>query len=378
MNALTSLALKELANRLSGGGGSTQILGVANIERFANAPERMHPRNIFPECKSVISIVQPIPRSTYRGITEGTYWPNYTYYSYNRLNTLFRPMVTYEIARFIEDAGFEAVPVYPGVAESYPNHPKPVAPGRPAPGVEINVRIAAVACGLGEIGWSKVFLHPVYGPRVRIGTILTDAVLEPDPLIAPKTLCKRCMKCVPDCPGCAIPKRGEKPAIKINIAGQEYEWGDVHMGRCTVTHHGANWRASPFMKKYFPGFDFDVTKTNISESLAYRIGYILSSAEWGREDGGEFPLPYLNPYCKQIITHTSYFAVCGAKGCIRACMEFQEKTKNIEQGTFNTPVFPGPKWELPPPSEDATGGLVEKKILEDIYQAPDLDAGEWK
>ena len=134
-NVLTSQMLKELASKLSAGGNGAEILGVAPIERFAEAPERMHPKNIFPDCKSVISIVQPIPRSTYRGITEGTYWPNYTYYSYNRLNTLFRPMITYEVARFIEDHGYEAVPVYPAVPEAYPNNPQPVAPGRPVPEV---------------------------------------------------------------------------------------------------------------------------------------------------------------------------------------------------------------------------------------------------
>lgn len=142
---LTSEMLKELARKIGAGGGGVDILGVANIERFSGAPERMHPKNIFPDCKSVISIVQPIPRSTYRGITEGTYWNNYTFYSYNRLNTLFRPMVTHEIATFIEDHGFEAVPVYPGVPESYPENPNPVAPGRPVPDVQINVRIAGVA-----------------------------------------------------------------------------------------------------------------------------------------------------------------------------------------------------------------------------------------
>ena len=260
---LTSRMLKEFAARLGAGGGGVEILGVANIERFAEAPERMHPKNIFPDCRSVISIVQPIPRSTYRGITEGTYWPNYTYYSYNRLNTLFRPMLTYEVARMIEDHGYEAVPVYPGVPETYPNHPEPVAPGRPAPDVQLNIRIAAMACGLGEIGWSKVFIHPVFGPRVRIGNILTDAELEPDPILEPGTLCKRCMKCVKDCPGCAIPDKGELPTVKIHIDGREYEWGDVHMGRCTATHHGINYKASPFLKRFLPGFNLDITKTHV-------------------------------------------------------------------------------------------------------------------
>lgn len=374
---LTSRMLKKLANRLGAGGGGVEVLGVAGIERFAEAPERMHPKNIFPDCRSVISIIQPIPRSTYRGITEGTYWPNYTYYSYNRLNTLFRPMLTYEVARMIEDHGYEAVPVYPGVPETYPNHPAPVAPGRPVPDVQINVRIAALACGLGEIGWSKVFLHPVFGPRVRIGTILTDAKLEPDPLMKPGTLCKRCMKCVKDCPGCAIPGKGELPTVKIHIDGQEYEWADVHMGRCTATHHGINYKASPFLKRFLPGFNLDITRTTMSEETAYKIGYTLAGGDWRRENP-EFPGRYVIPYYRQILAHTGYFAVCGAKGCIRSCMEFQEKTKNIGQCDFHTPVYPGEKWELPPPEADETGGIVEKKKLRELYQEPDTDAGCWQ
>ena len=39
---LTSRILKEFAARLGAGGGGVEILGVANIERFAEAPERMH------------------------------------------------------------------------------------------------------------------------------------------------------------------------------------------------------------------------------------------------------------------------------------------------------------------------------------------------
>lgn len=372
---LTSQMIKDLAKKIGAGGGGVEIVGIAPIERFSGAPERMHPANIFPDCKSVISLVQPIPRSTYRGITEGTHWNNYTYYSYNRLNTLFRPIVTDELSRFIEDHGYEAVPVYPGVPESYPNHPDPI-PGRPAPEVNINIRIAAMACGLGEIGWSKVFLHPVFGPRVRIGNILTDAVLEPDPLIKPGTLCKHCMRCVPDCPGNAIPGR-DGPKITIKIDDQEYSWGDVNMGRCTATHHGINYKASPFLKRYFPGFNLDITQTTMSEELAYKITHSLGLANWWRQNP-EFPGGMAYPYIKQISAHCGYLAVCGAKGCIRACMEFQERTHNIGQSKFETPVFPTQKWELPPPESDFTGGIVEKKALTELFQDPDTDAGQWK
>lgn len=357
--------LRQLARDLGGD------LGIANIERFKNAPEMMHPKNIFPECKSVISIVAPFTRGAYRGISEGTHWSNYTYYSYNKLNTLFRPLITYEVACRLEDLGHEAVPVYPGVPERAGYRP-PVTPERPAPDVNINVRIAGVACGLGEIGWSKVFIHPKWGPRVRLGTILTDIELEPDPIIKPGTLCKRCMKCVKQCPGGAIPKPGERDPIRIEIDDQIIEWGDVHMGRCTLTHHGLNYEASPFLKKSLPGFDLDVRNSKVSEEVAYRMAYILADGRWAPNE--ELPTDSVIPFYKQIKDHTGYFAVCGAKGCVRACMDFQEKAKNIEQCNFSVPVFKKDQWELKPPCEDETGGIAEGKFPEK-YNDPDLDAG---
>ncbi len=365
---LNSEMIKEAA--FAAGAGD---IGIANIERFANAPRRMHPLNIFPDCKSVITIVQPFPRGTYRGISEGTYWPNYTFYSYNRLNTLFRPKVTYNTACFIEDQGFEAVPVYPGVPER-PGLRKPVKPGRPATEININVRIAGVACGVGEIGWSKVFMTRKFGPRVRLGTILTDAELEPDPLLEPRTLCNECMRCVKDCPGGAIPRKGEKDTIKIQIEDKTYEWGDVHMGRCTLTHHGMNWEASPFLKKDLPGMQLNVRDSEMSEEAAYRLTYPMASAGWSASR--EFPYKAVLNYYNQIKSHIDYFAICGAKGCIRACMASVEKRKGCDQCNFPTPVFPETKWQLHPPEEDETGGIAEGKYPED-FNDPDPSPGSW-
>ncbi|MBE6379335.1 MAG: hypothetical protein E7047_00215 [Lentisphaerae bacterium] len=375
---LTARMLKDYAkSQTVGNGGDFEILGIAPIERFAGAPEQMHPKNIFPDCRSVISIIQPIPRSCYRGITEGTYWPNYSFYAYNRLNTLFRPMLTYNVARFIEDHGYEAVPIYPAVPEAYPEKAEPRAPGRPVPDININVRIAAMLCGLGEIGWSKVFIHPTYGPRVRIGTILTDAVLDYDEIMKPGTLCKMCMRCAQSCPGNAIPHRKENKTVTIQVNGKNYQWGDVHMGRCTATHHGVNPRISPFFKRYFQGVDLDINNSNISQATAYKLTFTLALAKW-RSEYPEYPGTDVIPYYRQMLAHVGYFAVCGARGCIRACMDFQEKSRNIRQCDFATPVFPEKYWELPPPSQDDTGGIVEKKKLTDLFQEPDLDAGSWE
>jgi ferredoxin len=240
--------------------------------------------------------------------------------------------------------------------------------------VNLNVRIAGVACGLGEIGWSKVFIHKKFGPRLRLGTILTDAELEPDPLLEPGTLCSRCMRCVKDCPGGAIPKPGERPTIKIKIEDKTYEWGDVHMGRCTLTHHGLNWEASPFIKHAYPGYKLDVRNSNMSEEAAYKMTYPIGLARWGKS--AEFDSDAAVPYYNQILSHTGYFAICGAKGCIRGCMAALESQKAIKQCGFQTKVFQRKQWKLNPPETDVCGGVAEGKFPE-LYNDADKKAGQW-
>ena len=61
------------------------------------------------------------------------------------------------------------------------------------------VKQVALAAGLGELGLSKLFLTPQFGPRQRIFAVLTDAVLEPDPLLPPGSVCDRCGACARAC-----------------------------------------------------------------------------------------------------------------------------------------------------------------------------------
>lgn len=338
MSQLTAAAVKDYA--LATG---LDLVGVANIERFAGAPERMHPAEIFPECRSVIITARRIPRGTYRGIEEGALWSNYTFYAYNRLNTWFRPKGTYETACFIEDHGYEAVPVYPGVPECQPDS-QPLRLGAPAPDVQMAIRIAACAAGLGEMGWSKVFLTRRFGPRQRLGMILTDAELEPDLLVTEdQRVCDRCMSCVPDCPGHCIPHVRDHDTVSIEIEGVRFEWANVDMGKCTFTHHGLNKEASPFLAKDCPGLRLNVQEQAMSEEEAYKLAYTLAGASWRRT--AEFPEGRVVDYYKTMLDTTGYFAVCGAKGCVRACMMHLEKTGRIEQ-TFANEFRRRPAWEL--------------------------------
>ena len=62
---------------------------------------------------------------------------------------------------------------------------------------------AAVSAGLGYIGKSALFISHKFGPRVRLGTVFTDAPLE-TVKIEQKSLCGDCNICATKCGAMAI------------------------------------------------------------------------------------------------------------------------------------------------------------------------------
>jgi len=337
---LTKQQLKEYA--LSRG---LDLFGVANIERFQNAPRRMHPGGIFPEARSVIVVGRRIIRGGWRGIEEGTYWPAYTHFDYHGLlNTFFIPLPLYETACLIEDHGYEAVPYYPGVPEMQPDV-EALRAGGVAAEVQLAIRIAGVAAGLGEMGWSKVFLTKKFGPRQRLAAIITDMELEPDPLVEPNSICPLDMACVKGCPG-AIPHVKEGRFVEIQIEDKTYRWADVDMGRCTLIYHGGDPRVSPFIPKAFPGYEFDVMKQNLSEEMAYKFCWPMSLGQWRKT--AEDPSGYIiegHAYTAQWGGAGSY-GIEGSRGCMRSCFNFLEKTGRIEQTFHGGDFIKRPRWML--------------------------------
>ncbi len=211
------------------------LIGIAPIDRFDGIPAEHHPASIMPEVRSVIVVAKRITRGTLRGIEEGTQFDNYNLYGNLWLKTRVLATATYRIAEFIEDNGWEAIPIQDLPAE-VPAMGVPVRPNQPAPNVMIDVEDAAVRAGLGEIGYCGLLLTPEFGPRQRMQLVLTSAEFIPDRVLT-KQICTRCQEHTKFCPLGAISAEGEKT---ITICGKEMQVAAIDYAKCRACKNGAN------------------------------------------------------------------------------------------------------------------------------------------
>lgn len=208
------------------------VVGVVDLARFDELPREKHPRTIFPDAQSVIVLGRRIPRGALRGVEEGTNFLNYALYGAEWLEDRFLPMLTFKVAEFLESDGWEAVPL-PNLPPEVPPMGVAVRKDSVAPNVMLDFDDAAVRAGVGEIGYCGVLLTPQYGPRQRIQLILTDARIEPDPVLA-QHICPRDADCRGHCPLGAL--EGEEERV---IAGKRMTVAVVDWRKCSGCRNGA-------------------------------------------------------------------------------------------------------------------------------------------
>ena len=316
---ITSQDIKAAAKRMG-----ADIVGIGSIDRWSTAPIQMDPKQIMPNAKSVIALGFRVLRGSLRGVEEGTYFSNYSSMGYGGITYLYMPMTIINLSKMIEDAGYEAVPMghqsdwraIDNAGYMKENFSRPVAPGKAAPDVMISLRIAGFLCGLGEIGYSKMLLTPEFGPRLRVGIIITELELEPDPIMEPGTLCNRCMACVRECPGGCIPK---DRTIKDNIGGYDLEWADVDMAKCDWVFQGG---------------------APIEEG---EVGDFFSAPD---PKAGKYKASSISPFThapKKL--YNTGKAICGAQGCTRACMISLEK-RGVLKNKFENPFRTSKPWSV--------------------------------
>jgi ferredoxin len=152
---------------------------------------------------------------------------------------------------------------------------------------------------------SKLFLTPQFGPRQRMFALLTDAVLDPDPLLPAGSVCDNCGQCAKTCPGDAIPL---ERTIEFKIGDRVFSHAPLDCEKCRYPHIGWDPRYSPFLKK-------DSSPDNPPD------------------------------YYKFLDTRFRHHTICGGRGCIRKCMDHLERTGRIEK-QYQTLMVEGEQWEI--------------------------------
>jgi len=338
--------------------------GIAPMSRFDGAPDEMNPQKLFPEAKSCIGFVFRIPRGVQRGIEEGTQFYQYPSMAYGGINEIFAPAVLYQVGKVIEDEGWEAfvyrntgargvvsdmdgapgntlspeeqIEVNENAKTSTAHHrtvqfTRPTRPGFTAPDLQFQFRLAAVACGLGEIGWSKMLLTPEFGPLQRVAFLFTDAELEYDEMYSGEPLCRKCGLCVRQCPGGCIPDLNSGKKVSIQMDGKTIEWADIDMWRCYAFYTHAGRYYNPFVPK-------EVWDKNENGALDLMEGVtdVADEQEIMKVYGA------LQKYFPSWVGYN--MAKCG--GCIRGCVSMLEKKGGCMEFRFHEPLRTGKPWKL--------------------------------
>jgi epoxyqueuosine reductase QueG len=203
------------------------LVGVGNVERFEGAPRGHGPKDFVPEAKSVVSVglkitdaivesptllrdseIYPDPEKVYTLLSTHMYMK----IGHALLDTMLSE-ISYKVSLFLEGKGYRSL--------SFPTtYAQNLGPYEPPASVYNHLtwfghfwgpfshRHAAVRCGLGEFGYNNIVITKEYGPRIRLNSVITEAELEPDPLVSePICLRDKCNLCIKACPTNAISLR---------------------------------------------------------------------------------------------------------------------------------------------------------------------------
>ena len=156
---------------------------------FEHALVEQHPLRLWPDCKSIIVFavaMSPATNNIYAGPlapweTDRNMGPvpqdiQSCDYAMDRLSRLFVASITLKGIAFLYQNGYQV---------AFAN---------------LQAKICAFEAGLGVYGRSGVILHPELGNRMSIGTILTDAEMEPDGRLKDFEPCTDCDLCIRKCP----------------------------------------------------------------------------------------------------------------------------------------------------------------------------------
>ena len=179
MHRISNREIKEIALSLG-----ADLCGVASVNRFEEAPEGFHPRDVFPACQSVISFALRFPVGALL-----CQMP----VPYTRIRNSLTPKmdeIALKLCIELEKQGVLAVPIptNESVWDEKTCRFRSI----------VSQKHAAQAAGLGTIGRNSMLITREFGSMVWLGCVLCDAEIESDEL--QESVCTDCGLCVKACP----------------------------------------------------------------------------------------------------------------------------------------------------------------------------------
>lgn len=168
------------------------VCRIAPVERFAEAPAGFHPRDIDPDCRSVVVFASRSPLSCLRAKTNVPY-------TFMR-NKMLAKMddIAFRLSLALEDEEMTAVPIPSSDPYDYWDDAR-----RHGRGI-LSLKHAAVLAGLGVMGKNTLLVNDRYGNMIWLGAVLVSEPLEADALADYEACPPACTICLDRCPQHAL------------------------------------------------------------------------------------------------------------------------------------------------------------------------------
>ena len=219
-------------------------VGIAPASALADEPKGRRPEDVMPGARSIIVFTRRIPdgaiQAAFRSREDGNLDAHSSFAAYGsdltpNMNVFF---MQFNLAEYIERSfGYTAVPIPSGPMQNVTpvNRPLPVFAGPKKREYILNAERAAVAAGLGEMGWNNLLVTEENGPRQVIGLVLTSMELDYDSPRRGERLCdpEKCGVCVRVCPVHAISAPGAG-CDSLDVCGEHYDMAHIDINSCAV------------------------------------------------------------------------------------------------------------------------------------------------
>lgn len=196
--------------------------GVANVDRFADAPKGFHPKDVYSKCESVIVFIKQMPT----GIIFADNPVPYTHAAQKTYEAL--DQIGVQLCSYLQKFKVNGIPIPADNPYIYWDQENMHGQGI------LSLRHAAYLAGLGILGKNTLLINEKIGNMAYIGAVLIDAKVEQDPLVEDLKCPTNCSKCLDACPQNALDGTtvNQKLCREKSILKTERGWGLYACSEC--------------------------------------------------------------------------------------------------------------------------------------------------